>query len=264
MVTTVDETLPPAETFLLQHRPNLRRIEIEITTRCNLMCRHCDRRCSQARANVDMDLSIIDRFIAESRELGLQWEKICILGGEPTLHPDLATIIARLSDYAAEQGHCELFMVSNACGKGVNRRLDLVRGSIAIEERPKTAAEPWFKNMDLAPVDRGVGATTCAITQVCGLGLTSWGYFPCGAGAAIARALDLDIGIASLHEVTEERMIGLLSRLCQVCGHAAPVQAEKDNSVSPFWERATAAYTLRHPVRQAARNARAGHSQDRG
>lgn len=242
MVYPIGPDLPPAPRFDLRHQPNLRRVEIEVTTRCNLMCRHCDRRCSQSPAKVDMSIETIERFISESREMNHRWEKICILGGEPTLHPRLDEIIDLLRKYAEDQGGCELFLVSNACGAAVNRRLDGIRDRIAIEERPKTADEPWFKNMDLAPADRGIEAVTCAITSICGLGLTSWGYFPCGAGAAIARALHLDIGIRSLSEVTEETMTQLLRRLCQVCGHSAPVKAEEDGSVSPFWAAATARY----------------------
>ena len=232
--------------FALSHRPNLRRVEIEITTRCNLMCRHCDRRCSQAPAEVDIQFEDIERFVAESRTLGYQWEKIALLGGEPTLHPNLEEIIGTISDFVGTLEACEFFLVTNSCGRDVKRTIRSIDSLISIEKRPKSPNEPWFTNMDLAPIDVAESVTSCEITSICGLGLTPWGYFPCGAGAAIARSLDLDIGIRSLRDVNEENMIALLERLCQFCGHALPTAAGKDDSVSPFWEKATADYRLRH------------------
>jgi len=228
--------------FVLQHRPNVHRVEIELTTRCNLMCRHCDRRCSQAPANVDLPVTVVEQFVEESRTLRHRWEKIGLLGGEPTLHPNLRTIIAILSNYVRTFDGCEFFLVSNAHGPKVNRILDSIRPAIAVVERPKTCDEPSFNNMDIAPVDLSDEVRSCHVTSDCGLGLTSWGYFPCGAGAGIARALELDVGIKSLQDVTEEAMIEVLRQLCQYCGHALAVPVGADGSVSPFWKAANQQY----------------------
>jgi hypothetical protein len=232
--------------FVLLNRPNLRRLEVEVTTRCNLLCRHCDRRCSQAPEAADLPIAVAEQFVAESQALGHAWQKIGLLGGEPTLHPQLRTLISIFKAYVATLPACEFFLVSNAHGERVQQVLKNIRDDITVVERPKTDNEPWFNNMDLAPVDLCSEVSSCTITSDCGLALTSRGYFPCGAGAGIARALDLDIGVRSLRDVSEESMVHLLRQLCQYCGHALAIRVEKDAGSSPFWERATAARRERH------------------
>lgn len=232
--------------FLLEHTPNLHRIEIEITTRCNLMCRHCDRRCSQAPADVDLSVSVIQQFVNESQALGYQWQKIGLLGGEPTLHPALEAVIEVLKDYVRTLDECDFFLVSNVHGHAVTTVLDRIRSDIAVVERPKNSDEPWFNNMNIAPLDVACSVSSCQITHDCGLGLTYLGYFPCGPAAAISRALGLDIGISSLKNVTEESMITLLSRLCLYCGHALGIPASVNGGTSPFWKVANEKYKALH------------------
>jgi hypothetical protein len=228
--------------FHIAHRPNVHRVEIEVTTRCNLMCRHCDRRCSQAPAEEDLPVDAVRQFIDESLEIGHRWTKIGLLGGEPTLHPEIRTIIAMLRLYTKTLDDCGLFLVSNAQGNQVQAVLNSIRSDIVVLERPKTASEPWFNNMDLAPIDLCSEVSPCWITHDCGLGLTSRGFYPCGPAAAIARALNLGIGIKSLRAVTDEAMIGLLRQFCQYCGHALAIQAGVNNTVSPFWKAASENY----------------------
>lgn len=238
--------------FKLAHGPNIHRLEIEVTTRCDLMCRHCDRRCSQAPANEDIELEVIERFLAESRRLGHRWDMITLLGGEPTMHPHLKSIIERISSgYVQEVEDCRFFLVSNCYSKETKEKLISIEPFIVIKRRPKSNHEAWFTNMDLAPVDFVSVATSCPITAVCGLGLTRSGYYPCGAGAAIARALDLDIGVKSLHDVTEESMAALLARLCQYCGHALGVEAGAFGLASRFWQRERKLYHLRRDMSEA-------------
>jgi MoaA/NifB/PqqE/SkfB family radical SAM enzyme len=75
--------------FKLLYLPNPQKVEIEITTSCNLMCKFCDRRCSQAPAAEKMSPEQIRCFVNESIQLKHQWNNISILGGEPALHPNL-------------------------------------------------------------------------------------------------------------------------------------------------------------------------------
>jgi hypothetical protein len=191
---------------------------------------------------VDLPFSVVEQFVSESQALAYRWQKIVLLGGEPTLHPDLRRTIRILSKYVSNLESCEFFLVSNAHGPKVARILDSIRSEIVVEERPKTCNESWFDNMDIAPLDVSDEVRSCHITGDCGLGLTSWGYFPCGAGGGIARALRLDIGIKFLRDVTEGAMITLLRQLCQYCGHALAVPAGVNSSVSPFWKAATEMY----------------------
>lgn len=68
--------------------PCLRRIYVDITSRCNALCKHCYYR----KSVVDMDLKQFKRILTEfstEKEKGV----LVLLGGEPTLHPDINKLI---------------------------------------------------------------------------------------------------------------------------------------------------------------------------
>lgn len=75
--------------------PSLRYLELQITNRCNLRCRHCyvgspDR----AELSIDELKMVLDEFQA------LQGLRLLITGGEPLLHTHFAAFNAMLPDYA--------------------------------------------------------------------------------------------------------------------------------------------------------------------
>lgn len=228
--------------FKLLYLPNLRKVELEITSRCNLMCKFCDRRCSQAPAKESMSLEQIHHFVDESIRLNYIWNSISVLGGEPALHPDLEEIIRILKKYTLQFPDCNLSLVTNYHGKGVIQTIDKISDMIEVIKRPKTENPEWFNNIDLAPLDYGKMSFSCNITHECGLGLTARGYFPCGAGAAIARVLDLDIGIQSLADVDQTSLRNILRKTCIYCGHCLNTKVTQNDSISPFWEHAYQKY----------------------
>lgn len=228
--------------FKLLYLPNPRKVELEITTRCNLMCKFCDRRCSQAPAKESMSLEQIQCFVDESIQLNYPWESISILGGEPALHSGLKEIIRIVKQYTQKFPQCNLVLITNYHGKGVVQKIDEISDMIEVIKRPKTDNPEWFNNIDLAPVDFGKMAFSCNITKECGLGLTARGYFPCGASAAIARVLDLDLGIKSLAGVDETALRSILRKTCIYCGHCLNTKVTQNDSVSAFWEQAYQKY----------------------
>jgi hypothetical protein len=96
------------------------------------------------------------------------------------------------------------------------------------------------------------------------MGLTRYGYYPCGAGASLDRIFGFDIGIKQLAEVTPERLVEQLRRLCGRCGHFrdfdvryhfdrtgdpdALVGWTTSQQTSVTWQRAYAAYRTNPPV----------------
>jgi hypothetical protein len=67
-------------------------VQLEITTLCNLSCPNCDRNCGLGQAPTDERMTVgqVRHFLAESRELrGRPWRRIVVIGGEPTLHPEM-------------------------------------------------------------------------------------------------------------------------------------------------------------------------------
>jgi hypothetical protein len=235
--------------FKLLYGPDLQKIEIEITTKCNLMCKFCDRRCSQAPSKESMSLEQIRQFVEESIQMKYEWKNITILGGEPALHPDLEEIIRTIKTYTLSFPDCDLSLITNYHGNAVIQKIDSISNLINVIKRPKTTIPEYFQNIDLAPVDFGNVAFSCNIVSVCGLGLSSRGYFPCGAGAAIARVLDLDIGVKSLSDVNQTSMRNILRMICMYCGHCLNKKVTENYSISPFWEQAYREYRERSMVR---------------
>ena len=88
--------------FGRQFSPSHRYAEIDITYKCNLKCINCNRSCTQAPSDLEMPVAKIEKFIKQSIEKQFEWERIRILGGEPTLHSRIFDIIGLLIDYRRE------------------------------------------------------------------------------------------------------------------------------------------------------------------
>jgi len=206
---------------------NFHKVEIEITTRCNVLCADCDRRITQAPLQYDMPLSVIDDFISESFELSHHWNQIHILGGEPTLHPDIIEIAKRLSIFTSKYG-TTVILISNDYSARTKQILQEVSRYCLVRKSTKPAAALAFDKMDVSVED----AKPCCIPNVCGLGYTFNGYFACGAGAAIARVLGYDFGVKKLKDISKEVMQAQLSVLCSDCGHALGIVKQNTS----LWE----------------------------
>ena len=64
----------------------LTRLGLELTTRCNLRCRHCLR--EVPAAPVDFPVPLLDRVLGRARE-AYATKSVTLTGGEPLLHPEL-------------------------------------------------------------------------------------------------------------------------------------------------------------------------------
>jgi 4Fe-4S single cluster domain/Radical SAM superfamily len=247
---------------------NLKKIEIEIHTGCNLSCPNCDRSSSQARSGEGMSLAQLEKFVSESIALRWEWDAITLLGGEPTLHPQLDRIFNILSEYRSFRPDCKFQLYSNGYGISVQDALRRIPAWVSIGNSQKSpSVNPLFSAYNLAPVDfpehrdedfsRG-----CSITRICGVGLTRYGYYPCGAGASIDRVFGLDIGIKQLEDVTPTAMVHQLKTLCSMCGHfrdfdkgflvnikqgVQPAEWATTSMVSPTWHAAYEAYKKAPP-----------------
>ncbi len=78
------------------HGRRIHYLRIALTDRCNLRCRYCMPEHMRFQPNHDrMTTAELLRLAACFADLG--FDKFRLTGGEPTLHPDLITIIAHLS-----------------------------------------------------------------------------------------------------------------------------------------------------------------------
>jgi hypothetical protein len=220
-----------ADTIYGSSGDRFKTIELEINTVCDLACFGCDRFSDVASRKVpNMTLGQVRRFVDESLELSWEWERIRVLGGEPTLHPQFLEILAELVRYRETFPGVFLQVLSNSQGKYEKYRETCERLNISLHaEAKQRGVQPhWFRNTRIAPVDRdpNVGELPpCLIFGIrgCGIGLSRYGYFLDGAGASVARVAGLDIGVMSLHDMTFDAMYEQSKQICRLCGHWGPV-----------------------------------------
>lgn len=227
--------------------------EIEINTHCDLRCFGCDR-FLDIGPGPDMTVAQIEYFIKESIELNWPWERFHILGGEPTLHLQLEEICTLLADYKKRYRPTMLLrLLSNGHGRltGVRNKIESLGIGICVESKTPGVTPDYFRNIRLAPVDEGI--TECGACGIfgergCGLGVTRYGIFLCGAGAGMSRILGLDIGIKHLRDATPENFAKQAEALCKYCGHWNGGEREHtwitkcDKEMSPFWTTAIEKY----------------------
>jgi hypothetical protein len=208
-------------------RPFLRSrrfVEIDITYRCNMRCPNCNRSCTQAPAATDMAVSQLEAFLNASVVAGARWERIRLLGGEPTLHPDLPAILARLEAYRIQHNpQLRLVLCTNGNGVRVRKALSALPPNVIVKNTYKSARPRLFRPFNRAPCDRrryGLADFSCGcrILEDCGLGLTPQGYYPCAVAGGIDRVFDFGLGRQTLPPQDDE-MTDLLECFCPLCGH---------------------------------------------
>lgn len=210
--------------------PDFSRIEIDITHECNLKCHGCNRSCGLAPTHDRMGIDDIDSFIAGSKELGIRWKLINILGGEPTLHPLFLDIIRKIhSEYIeAFSPDTILQVVSN----GYTQRsrslcqevLKYPNVRVDFGSYKKSNKLDYFTAFNDAPCDRPGHSTNdyskgCWVAKHCGLGLNHLGYYGCAVCGGIDRVMKKHIGASSLKELTKPLILKHFESFCQLCGN---------------------------------------------
>lgn len=215
------------------------KVQLEITTDCNLKCHNCDRCCGVAPSKEYMGIEHIWKFVDESLTLGKEWKRIDVLGGEPTMYPHLPQLWSFLKLYKLRHPDCRIRFSTN----GINKVE--VPDWVDVRNSNKKTRKQNHTAFNSAPVDNGEEEIKCcSVPWRCGMALTRYGYFLCGAGASIARVFGLDIGIKYLIEVNSDVILAQTKDLCKYCGHSQ-VQSRnisKEQKISPSWKKAIKGY----------------------
>ena len=178
------------------------------------------------------------------------WRRIRLLGGEPTLHPDLMAILNELERYRSAYPEASIQLVTNGYGQKVKRILQSIPKSIYVENLSKSSdVQPGFGPFNLAPQDSAAYSWAdyrngCAIASTCGLGLTPQGYYPCAVAGGIDRVLGLQRGRNRLPPPSDE-MRDLMDAACRLCGrfrdgHYVPEKLRPPllkQETSPSWQK---------------------------
>ena len=221
--------------------PSREYVEIDITYQCNLKCINCNRSCTQAPSETEMPVDAITKFIAESIDQQMEWKRIRLLGGEPTLHSRFGDILSLLMKYRRTHNPAvRLEVGTNYHGRRVRRIVDQLPPSIAIKSTLKTSRSNLFRPFNVAPVDTALNRFSdytcgCRIIEECGLGLTPSGYYMCAVAGGIDRVCGYHLGRPTLPEPTDA-LLDQLAALCPLCGHFGFQWPTRKSRCSKTWK----------------------------
>jgi len=235
---------------------NTYKIEIELTTRCSLACFNCDRSVRQAPSNEDISVEQIKKFTDESIRLNWKWKNITLIGGEPTLHPYFFEVVECMKQYKDFNPYCNFLLSTNGYGKTVTDILSQLPDWIHVRNSRKISNENTFDSYNVAPVDcdtfkKKDFSKGCWICEDCGLGLSRYGFYPCGAGASVDRVFGFDIGIKKLGSIDDKVLREQLNVLCRYCGHFKGNDVElkvTTEVMSETWKNAYSKYKIEKPT----------------
>jgi sulfatase maturation enzyme AslB (radical SAM superfamily) len=206
-------------------RPSRRYAEIDITYKCNLNCVNCNRSCTQAPSDLELPVAAVEAFLAQSAAQQIAWQRIRVLGGEPTLHSRFFDIIDLLTAYRQTHNPAvRLVVCTNFHGAKVRRVLEQLPPSIVIKSTLKTSRTNLFRPFNVAPADRRLlnrfsdYTCGCRIIEECGLGVTPSGYYMCAVAGGIDRVFGCHLGRPTLpdpYDTFEDQM----AAFCPLCGH---------------------------------------------
>ncbi|MBF0545527.1 MAG: radical SAM protein [Candidatus Riflebacteria bacterium] len=219
-------------------RGKVRIIQLEITYQCNLLCKHCNRHCNLSflpyLKDADMTEEQIDRFIEQIKKNQVHLDQLRVLGGEPLLHPLIVSFLFKLHRELMTGGFLDtMVIVTNGIIPRYERLADftndsvvkplLESGRIAFQVAPE-GKEKGFRGVCIAPVDMNMKWKECCVPRVCGSLLNSYGYWPNGNCAAIARLFYLPhYARREFPTVFEECWPTLENDLCRFCVRANAV-----------------------------------------
>ena len=222
---------------------NINRIDIDITFACNLKCKGCIRSCGEAPSNESMTIQDIDNFINESIKLEKKWERINVLGGEPTLHPDFLKIIEHLQcEYADKFNNSVIIQVVS------NLKTDRAKELCEIAKKYKNVkidynsskqknTIDYFTPFNDAPCDdkdyeKADFSKACWVTSDSGFGLNKNGYFACPNCSGIDRVFNFNLALKSFSDLTYENQKKQFEICCRYCGFFKYYNSNLGNFIS--------------------------------
>ena len=196
---------------------NILNIELEITLRCNSKCPQCSRHCNIiSYGDSDMTMEQINRLIRQVLSSNIEIGHITIMGGEPTIHPDFEEITLLIYESLVQTQKVKTLEVATNGILGIPESIL----NLPIQIRVSPPSTKKHRCQFIAPKDTGQEMRFCDVPYVCGVALNCYGYFPCGAGGAIARLFNMKRLMR--HELPSSLTdFGDLKELCSLCQASA-------------------------------------------
>lgn len=237
-----------------------KRIELEITLRCNQHCPTCNRHCNVYDRHSDSDMSYgqLQRFFSQVEERGDVWDTLAIMGGEPTLHEMFRDITAVCWKRLVQNGLVKKLQIWTN-GK---KEIDLDTLPVRYLKPDEESIEDGFIHIITAdhstklhcqalmsPTDTGQIMRQCKMLEQCGIALNAYGYWPCGPGSAIARLFGIK-GFSKDKLPADASEWSGLQELCSLCQHSCHTRIplcsswgeEPTRIISPTYQNAINTY----------------------
>jgi hypothetical protein len=234
------------------HIPNIRRLEIHITYRCNLRCTHCSNNISQAPSQEIMPAERIENLLNESARLNWLWDWLVLHGGEPTLHPEFERICALLADYKKRSNPAvNLFVCTNGHGEFVRKQLAVTQQYGITNCNSDKNGSPlivYHVPLSVSPEDCGEDYYLgCFQTSRCGISYTNSGFYECSPAGASERLFGYPPLVAELKDLTAEKLAEGFKVHCKHCGYSRlQLIPHPDAPMSKTWLEAIERYKNRH------------------
>ena len=234
-------------------------IQLHVSDACTMACPNCDRGCELLPTPGMMTVEQVKKFVDESIEMHHKWDRIDLIGGEPTINPDIYKIIEEVDRYRQTvYKRCKIRLSSNGKTKKTQEVLAKIEKDYSFVSIRNSAKEtkgvPDFEYVHMAPIDNEAefkkkGLQSCSIPYRCGLGLSRYGYGLCGAGTSVCRIFGLDILAKSLKDLTIDKLKEQREQLCKFCGHSQTcLEKGKEKKVSKSWKS-----SVKHAAKNEAR-----------
>lgn len=205
----------------MNYTPTSGKAELHITYDCNLSCVNCNR-FSQIKTPHTPPMTVEDvaEFFRQAAELNYRPD-ILIIGGEPTMHPDLEQIVLRARQFVGESGLVQVW--TNGRDRELIRYLRTAYNASIPEEtfKDKSRIDFAWDDYYVSPADYGIERFKCWQhgSEVCGISVDSGGYMPCAVGGMIDGVLKLGLRTKRLADLFDnEKNEALTKRMCESCG----------------------------------------------
>jgi len=194
-------------------------IELNVTLACNARCRCCDRLCDKFPERTEhMEVCQVERFLTEARLAG-GVSKVRVLGGEPTLHPQIDAIMRLLVDAIHDGTVGAVEVNTNTISPTWKAHRDA-----CLDPKVRWDRSPPNRKHHLpflwAPKDLGFATTgPCRHPVQCGFSLDSLGWLPCSPAIAITR---LFFGGRHYRQAMPDGTAWGCEDLCPLCIYSMP------------------------------------------
>jgi len=230
------------------------RLELNITFRCQLKCRSCNRLCNLTRLDDPMTVAQIEMLVARIAAEKKHVKRIKLVGGEPTIHPEFWRICEVLSE-GHKAGWIDKINVNTNC---VTQRQFVDKPlPVGCHWQLSPPSKKQHRPCLWSPIDLGLESKgPCKMVRVCGFSLDVKGWLPCSAAIAIARLFGMEDLYRPLDGPLPTKAWGM-STLCPNCLFGVDEQSIKGRKfrempiswdrASPRWDKAIQKYFQEHP-----------------